>query len=138
VKRSALRRYTPIRQRKPRGLSLVSDWKKRLDKLCREVVMLRDQGACQWCGRTQNLQWAHINSRRFLSTRWTLANSCLLCSGCHLKWHHRPLEAATWFAERFPDRAAQLQLLSRAGGKTDPHGVFIWLTQEKKRLGGAA
>lgn len=118
--------------RQPRGLRLVADYKKRLDKLCREVVMLRDHSTCQWCGSRTNIQWAHITSRRYLSTRWSLGNSLALCAGCHLKWHHRPLEAASWFNTTFRERALALRVVGH--GKIDPHGVFLFLQQEKKRL----
>lgn len=112
-------------------LKLVSDYKKRLDKLCREVVMLRDR-SCQWCGKTRNLQWCHVNSRRYLSTRWSMNNTLALCAGCHLRGHHRPLEFVDWFKEKFPDR---WMIMRAAGqGKVDPHGTFLWLMQEKKRL----
>lgn len=113
-----------------RGLSLVRDWRKRLDNLCREVIMLRDD-RCQWCGKFGPLDWAHINSRRFPSTRWSLSNSLALCKGCHLRWHHRPLEGAAWFEAQFPERALALRVVR--GVKVDPHGTFILLTQEKRR-----
>lgn len=131
MKRSPLRRKTALRRRKPRGLSLIADWRKRLDALCREVIMLRDTG-CQWCGSTSNPQWCHVNSRRYPSTRWSLSNTLRLCAGCHLKMHHRPLEFADWFEAQFPERALALRMVR--GVKADPHGTFILLTQEKRRL----
>ena len=129
IARRKVRIAPPSRQ--PRGLRLVSDYKKRLDALCREVVMLRDR-CCQWCGKRDGLQWAHISSRRYLSTRWSLNNSLMLCGGCHLLWHHKPLEAAAWFNEKFPERALSLRVTG--AGKVDPHGTYLWLLQEKKRL----
>lgn len=116
-----------------RGLSLVKDYRRRLDALCREVVMLRDNGTCKHCGARQNLQWAHVKSRRYLSTRWRLENSLILCAGDHLFFHHNPLEFARWFNEVYPDRANLLKLSSR-GGKVDAHGTWLWLMAEKRRL----
>lgn len=120
--------------RKGRAFPLAKNWRKKLDQLCREVVFLRDRD-CQWCGGSQNLQWAHIVSRRYLSTRWSLSNSLVLCAGCHLRWHHRPLEGAAWFGERFPERALSLRVIRN--GKVDHHGMWILLMQERKRYEAA-
>ncbi len=86
-------------------------WKLALDKLCRQVVFQRDGHKCARCGKADNIQWCHVNSRRYLSTRWMLENSLAMCAGCHLLWHHRPTEAAEWFAKKYPDRIQHLMLV---------------------------
>lgn len=88
-----------------------------LDQLCRALVFARDQ-QCVRCGSTEKGQWAHVYTRRLLALRWDLDNSMILCAGCHLHWHHRPLEAVTWWAEQYPERAVRLR--SKAQVMTRP------------------
>ena len=64
--------------------------KLKLDKLFSEIV--RSLGYCLRCRNTENLQCAHIYSRRFLVTRWDFNNALCLCSRCHRWGHDNPLE----------------------------------------------
>jgi len=69
--------------------------KKKMDKLFAEKV--REMGFCQRCGKTSNLQCAHIYSRKNLSIRWDFENAVCLCAGCHLFWaHQEPVEFTNW------------------------------------------
>ena len=78
---------------------------KDLDLECREIVFTRDGNACVKCGKTTGkLDWAHIVSRRDITLRHDPENSLVLCAGCHFFWHHAPLEAVTWFQQKFPLR----------------------------------
>ena len=52
--------------------------------------------------KTQGLQCAHVISRSNLHLRFNELNALCLCAGCHLKWHHEPLWAVTWFQKTFP------------------------------------
>ena len=117
--------------RMPRGLRLLADAKKELDVLARQVVFARDGKQCQRCGAWNGLQWAHIRSRRYLSTRWRLENSILLCSGCHLFWHANPLAAVEWFRDKFPERANLLRLAGR--NKVDPILTRLYLEAELRK-----
>lgn len=45
------------------------------------------------------LECAHINSRRFLITRYDPLNSVCLCSACHRKAHDRPTFFTDWLRE---------------------------------------
>ena len=113
-----------------RSVGLGKNWKMALDKLCREVVFARDDG-CQWCGRLdRQMQWAHVRSRRYLSTRWDTRNSLKLCGGCHLLWHHQPLEAIDWFNFKFPARAKALRLHNSGTHKVDKTLIKLALEQE--------
>jgi len=81
---------------------------KRLDDLLREIVRLRDNDTCQKCGKTvygSNSQPSHVIAKgRCLLLRWDLLNVKLLCNSCHRWWHLNPINAASWFADRFPSR----------------------------------
>lgn len=57
------------------------------DKYASQLVRMR--GACQRCGSTKNLEWAHIIRRRHvgnpdgIALRHNLANAWCLCGQCH-------------------------------------------------------
>ena len=60
--------------------------KKRLDKVIREYVILRDKH-CVTCGGTRNdeiLQCGHLFSRTALSTRWNQKNLYCQCRTCNM------------------------------------------------------
>lgn len=124
----------PLRRTKLRPISTKATQVKRLDALCRELTFKRDGNLCQHCGRGSHIQWCHIRSRRYHTTRWRLQNVLTLCAGCHLWGHHNPHEFIAWFNEKYPDRANLLKLWSR-GGKVDMAGTRLWLEQELAKCG---
>lgn len=72
--------------------------KKKLDKLFSEKV--RRIGFCQHCGSNNNLQCAHIFSRRNLSIRWDDENAVCLCYRCHIHWSHKePIQFTKWVSQ---------------------------------------
>lgn len=71
--------------------------KRKLDKVFSDVV--RSIGECEKCGKRVNLQCAHINSRRFLHTRWNQLNALCLCAGCHFWAHQHPRAFGKWVDE---------------------------------------
>ena len=73
------------------------------DAECRQAVFERDI-RCVKCGNDRNLQWAHIIGRRDKVLRCDPLNSVVFCAGCHLWWHHQPLEAVFWFQNNYPER----------------------------------
>jgi len=91
---------------------------KKLDDLCRKACLIRDDSTCQWCGSKERLQLSHVRSRRFYETRWELANTKILCAGCHLKWHENPVEADNWFDSKFPARRSWILDLKQSGPRT--------------------
>ena len=113
LRRTLLKRRTQFRPR-ARG----SAEKKRLDERCRAIIFARDPACCR-CGRSENGQWCHILSRRYHSARWRLENSLRLCAGCHLWWHHQPLQAVRWFEQKYPDRAKVLHGITTFPQKVD-------------------
>jgi hypothetical protein len=61
---------------------------------------IRRGGKCEHCGRTtMRLECAHINSRRFLVTRYEPINAVCLCSACHRWGHDRPPLFTEWLKE---------------------------------------
>ena len=56
------------------------------------------------------------------------------CAGCHLWWHHRPLEAGTWFEHNFPIRDTRLRLIGVSGHKLDREAIRLYLEQEREKL----
>jgi hypothetical protein len=63
--------------------------------------LVRRRGHCERCGIRDNLQCCHVMSRRHQQTRWDLDNAMCLCAGCHLWWHHNPIEAGRWYDEKY-------------------------------------
>lgn len=82
-------------------------------ELCREIIKIRAQNRCERCGKTTNLQWAHIvpqNKCRALILNTD--NAMCLCAGCHLWWHNdAPILVGRWFDHRWPGRYDRLQYL---------------------------
>jgi 5-methylcytosine-specific restriction endonuclease McrA len=92
--------------------------------------LIRSQGACQNCGRTDQLQCAHIISRRYSWTRTDTGNAFCLCAKCHWNFHREPDE---WmdFIDRTIGRLNYLELKSRANRYV---GIkFDWFV-ERERL----
>lgn len=107
---------------------------KELDALCREVVFLRDGGKCRRCGKPA-VDWSHVYSRRYKWLRWDLDNSSASCKGCHLAWHHRPMEGAKWWEKELgPKRYHALVLRAARPSKVNPIAVKAYLEQEKARV----
>jgi hypothetical protein len=139
-------RRTPLKRRKRiRRMSEAAIRDRDLDALCRKVVMLRDRGMCVRCWsakkirNSENIQWAHVYSRRFKSLRWNPMNSMALCAGCHLFWHHQPVAAAAWWVGHFGEQVdIALRYTLTRGGKLDRMATKLWLESELKRLSRGA
>lgn len=88
----------------------------KLDKICAEIVYLRDEGRCQRCGKAVSGQDKHtshvIPKSRGNYLRWNLLNLKLLCFFCHIMWWHKsPTESGEWFKQAFPARWEYLEPL---------------------------
>lgn len=96
------------------------------DKYSRELCFERDGHKCVRCGKDKGIQWAHVISRRHLSTRWDLDNCLTLCAGCHkFWWHDNPREAVEWFAAKFPERNEHIRAIHAMRIKVDIKSV-LW------------
>lgn len=63
--------------------------------------IIRSIGYCEICGYDQNLQAAHIISRKYDATRVDLRNALCLCAGCHLKQtHFSPVEVSLCWLDK--------------------------------------
>ena len=94
--------------------SLSAKLKKECDKLCKEIVSIRDNDICQKCGERVYGSNRHRSHVIPVSAGNKLAfdpmNIKILCFYHHMQWWHKnPLEAWGWFKEKFPERALYLQ-----------------------------
>jgi hypothetical protein len=80
--------------RKKRKLPTKTTLRRKLDKLCSEIV--RKRGKCQACGKKHTLQCCHIYSRTYNNTRWDLENLLCLCASCHFYFHKNPVLFGSW------------------------------------------
>lgn len=62
-------------------------------------LVVRSRGACERCGRTDNLQCAHIIGRRYSATRTDETNAWCLCAGCHMRLTEHPDEHVHFVAQ---------------------------------------
>lgn len=105
--------------------------KAKADKLFSEII--RSIGYCESCGGNNWLQCAHINSRRFNSTRCDTRNAFSLCASCHRKYTDFPREfshfiTTTW-AQKYYDDMYQK---SRTATKVDWQERIDFLTRIKQ------
>jgi len=57
-------------------------------------LWVRSSGYCYLCGSIYRLQCAHLFSRRYHGTRWSIkpVGAWCLCAKCHVYYTWRPLE----------------------------------------------
>lgn len=60
------------------------------------AAAVRAIGYCEHCGSPDNLQCAHVISRRYLSIRTDFRNAVCLCRKCHWYFTPRPIEWEIW------------------------------------------
>lgn len=95
--------------RKPTTASL----KNKATLLHSQYVRARDK-CCVRCGRTDNLQAAHIIGRRAAFTRTDEANAVALCAGCHLELTEHPHLHVAFFTEYLGGWTAYQALIDKA------------------------
>ena len=92
----------------------------RCDKLWSKLVVERDQGICQKCGRlTENPH--HVFVRDKYGTRWVLENGINLCAEeCHVPFAHAKPEAfMAWWSFKYGEDAYLRLLASSLEMKID-------------------
>lgn len=93
--------------------------KAKCDKLFSQLVRARD-GRCTLCGRTDNLQCAHLVSRRYSATRCVLDNAWTLDAGCHMRLTVEPFEHVVWATQMVgAERYEELRQIALQGIKVD-------------------
>lgn len=102
--------------------------KLRADLLFSELI--RSRGACEYCGKTYNLQCAHIVSRRYIATRVDERNAMCLCAGCHMWFTNHPVEWGIFVIQYMGQPAYEaLRLKAEAGAKVDWAAEVVRLKQ---------
>ena len=103
--------------------------RRKADRLFSLAVRERDGNECRECGSHFRVQCAHIISRRYDATRWSLDNAVALCARHHMKWTHDPLAWDDWVDERFgKGRLRSLKARARQGvAKVDLEAVVASL-----------
>lgn len=102
---------TPLKRRsRTKRAKLIA----KLDKLCREVVMLRDNRTCQHCGENnphKQYHCSHVVAKGVGASwrRFDLLNMKCLCARCHMWWHENPTESGAWFKKKWPHRDEYLE-----------------------------
>lgn len=87
------------------------------DALFSQFIRNRDK-CCRVCGKTENLECAHIYSRRHWATRHSPDNAIALCFVHHRKFTEDPLEFARWCDGTFGrDAMDKLSLRAHATAK---------------------
>ena len=106
---------------------------KKCDDLWGKLV--RARGRCERCGKTTNLQAAHIISRRYAKTRHMLENGVCLDAGCHLFWAHLEPDQFTDFIRetRGADIHQRLRTIANSPDKPDYEKAYQIL-KEAERL----
>ena len=110
-----------------------------LDQITKEIIRIRDNHTCQWCGKKvsgSDEQCSHVIPRsRGNHLRWDLENCKILCMHCHMhKWHKDPLASWQWFSEKFPERAEYLESQAHTTNKFTIQELEELLQKRKKQL----
>lgn len=77
--------------------------KGKCDKLFSQII--RSAGKCQRCGSTENLQTAHIITRKYSATRTDERNAWCLCARCHRRLTDWPREHSRYITETIGSEA---------------------------------
>ena len=132
MKRSPLKRKTPLRKRSAKTLTA------ELDKLFSKYI--RQHGKCEAAGYEYNgrviacsdrLECAHLKSRRHKAIRWDPINARCLCNSHHRFFTEHPDEWTRWNEARAPGIWDWLNraLLEGYGGEKE---ALEWLEHYKR------
>lgn len=107
------------------------------DTLWRDLIILRDGGACVKCGTIHILQAHHLISRTYWSLRHEPDNGLCMCRNCHIFWIRQyPLDYARWLEREYPGLYDKLKLRKHQKPKHDYTLVRMFLEGEIKKLEG--
>lgn len=101
-------------------------------------LIIRSRGACEACGRTENLQCAHIVSRRFSHTRCDEDNAFCLCARCHMHFTDHPVEFAEFVLDQIGAKYALIYRRSQQTGKVNWNETAARLSERWKEIEEAA
>ena len=86
-------------------------WKGKLDSLVGGFFRSRP---CELAANDKNhvcaghIEWCHIKSRAYLSTRWLTINAFSLCSSAHFWFTNHPDLFIKWIEANYPGRIEEL------------------------------
>lgn len=83
-------------------------------RLHSQLVRLR--GLCESCGSTDNLQCAHIISRKYNATRTDENNAFCLCARCHMNFTDDPVGFGLFVIDRVGEPAYDALRAKANGG----------------------
>ena len=113
--------------------------KRRLDRLFSELVLMRDNRTCRWCGKAKDetgkqfkMDCSHCIPREVLRLRWDDRNGITLCFACHKvkrlnSWHGSPLVAVAWLRRELGDQHCDRLLV-------EAHQPYDFTEEEFKRI----
>ena len=112
------------------------------DRLFAEVIKLRDEDTCQWCGIKDNKKrdTSHFHSRRKFSTRYDPDNACRLHKSCHDFFHAHPnIHVEFWQkrlgSKRYEELNVRANLILKRT-KANEEAIRADLQKQIKILGG--
>ncbi len=101
--------------------------------------IVRARGYCENCGAIQNLQCAHIVSRRYSATRTREDNAFCLCAKCHMHFTEWPVEFARFTCNKISVEAYEsLKWASLNDEKPDWDHEVLRLTAAWQQIEAAA
>ncbi len=83
------------KRKKETRKSLVKD----LDRAFSNFIIKRD-GSCVICGKTEVLAAGHLISRSCYAVRWDERNVFVQCRGCNMLHEFRPERFTMWFLDK--------------------------------------
>lgn len=84
---------------------------KKLDKVHREVLLLKYGEKCVQCGSTENVTVGHVFSRRTYETRWDIhdgGNCYPQCWPCNYKHVRDQYPYFKWFSDKFGEDTLEI------------------------------
>lgn len=119
-----------------RGAEALSDHRKMVkeaDKQFSLYIRERD-GRCRLCGTLNDLQCAHLVSRRYRATRWDPENAWALCRREHMYYTHHPIEWDDLLTDRLGEETYKWLKVRAQTAKAgiDVALVISWLRSSRK------
>ncbi len=106
-----------------------------IDLIIKQRVHERDGWKCRVCGKTDDLQAAHIKSKgRYGRIRFEELNVITLCRRHHIYWQHKDGEEfKEWLEKQQPGIYQQLEVMAGAAAKVDLKLLLTVLRAEAAR-----